>query len=138
MGRWTWGTLAVVVAAGAVTAWHSYQLHAHHMVGLPVPDVSPILMAISVAPTVLFLAAGLAQRRSVGTQLSAAIAAVLVATLRVYVIRIELSNAWTHGTGLFAAVAWAVGMGVAVGVAIVAAVAASLELARRRRPVERA
>ena len=135
MWHWTWSTLAVVVAAGAVAAWHSYQLLAHHMVGLPVPDVNPILFATSVAPTVLFLAAGLARRRSVGMQLSMAVAAVLVAAMRVYVIRVELSAAWTHGTGLFSAVAWAIGTGVATGVAIVAA---SVELARRRRPVERA
>ena len=131
MWRWTRSTLAVVVAAGAVTAWYSYQLHAHHMAGLPVRDVSPILLAISVAPTGLFLAAGLARRRSAGMQLSVAVAAMLVAAMRVYVIRVELSAAWTHGTGLFSAVAWAIGMGVAVGVTIVAAVVASLELARR-------
>ena len=139
MGRRTWGTLSVVAAAGAVTAWHSYRLHAHHMVGLPVPDASPVLLAVSVAPTALFLAAGLAQRRSVGMLVSLAVAAALVAAMRVYVIRIELSAEWTHGTGLFAAVAWAIGMGVAVGVAIVAAVAVALESARGRRGlVERA
>lgn len=139
MWRWTWGMLAVVVAAGAVTAWHSYQLQSHHMVGLPVPDVSHILLAASAAPTILLMAVGLARRRSTGTRLSVAVAAVLVAAVRVYVIRIEMSAAWTHGTGLFSAVAWAVGMGAAVGVAIVAAVADSLESARRRwRPVEHA
>lgn len=139
MGRWTWVTLAVVVAAGAVTAWHSYLLRIHHMVGLPAPDASPVLLTASVAPTVLFLAAALARRRSVGMQLSVAVAAALVASLRVSVLRGELATAWTHSTGLFSAAAWAVGVAVGVGVTIAAAVAASLEFSRgqRRRWAER-
>ena len=138
MRRWTWVSLGVVVAAGAVTAWHSYRLNAHHMTGLPQPDVSPILLAISLAPTGLFLVAGPVRRRSVGVQVSVAVAAALVAALRVSVIRIELSMDWTHGTGMYSAAAWAVGMAIAGVAAIVATVAVALESARAsRRPGER-
>jgi len=107
---------------GAATLWHSYLLQKHHLPGLSVPDADPIGLGISAVPTGLFVAAGLVLRRSPGMQLSVAVAAVLVACLRVVVIRTELAAEWTHGTGLFSAAAWIVGMAVALVAAIVAVV----------------
>jgi hypothetical protein len=133
MSRWAWGALVVVIATGAVTAWHSYRLQTHHLSGLSTPDMDPVGLGISAVPTGLLLAAGLVRRRSRGMQLSVAVVAALVAALRIAVIRMELSAEWTHGTGMFSAAAWVVGMGAAVVVAIVAAVAVVRESAHGRR-----
>jgi hypothetical protein len=135
MNRSAWVTLVVVIAAGTVTAWHTYRLQTHHLSGLPEPDVKPVLLILSTLPTGLFLASALLRRQSVGTQLAVTLAAGVVAALRVCVMRFELSSEWTHGTGLFSAVAWVVGAGIAVVVAVVSAVAVAWEPARRQQRV---
>ena len=111
MNCWAWAALVVVIAAGAVTAWHSDRLQTHHLSGRSVQDVDPIDLGISALATGLSMSAGLLGRRSLGMQLSVDVAAALVAALRIVVIRLELSAEWTHGTVLFSAAAWVVGMG---------------------------
>jgi hypothetical protein len=56
-----------------------------------------------------------------------AVAAGLVAALRVSVILYELGMEWTHGTGLFAGIAWAVGTGVASVFVVVAIIGIVVE-----------
>ena len=136
MKRWTLSTLTVVSAAGTLTAWHSCLLQAHHMVGLPVPDLEPTLFAVSIVPSILFLAAWLIGRRSVGMQSSTAVASVLVASLRICVIRFELSRDWTHGTGLLSGAAWMLGTAGAAIVTMIAVVSVACESVRRRHSPE--
>ena len=109
MNRWAWAELVVVIAAGAVIAWHSHRLQTHHLSGRLVTDVDPIGLGISPRPTDLFMSAGCVCRRSLGMQLRVDVAAALMAAFWIAVIRIELSAEWTHGTGLFLAAAWVVG-----------------------------
>ena len=64
-------------------------------------------------------------------QLAVAVAAVLIALLRVLVISSELSEPWSHGTGVVSGLAWAAGLCVAGGVLLVAVVMALWESFRR-------
>jgi hypothetical protein len=133
MHRLTWLALAVVFAAGVVTAWHSYRLQSHHPDAAPARDVEPRLLAVSTLPTGLFLAAALLGRRSGRVQLAVAAAAVLVGVLRVMVIRGELAADWSSTTGLMSGAAWAIGMGVAGVVLLAGAATAVVRAIHERR-----
>ena len=90
MNRWAWAELVVVIAAGAVIAWHSHRLQTHHLSGRLVTDVDPIGLGISPRPTDLFMSAGCVCRRSLGMQLRVDVAAALMAAFWIAVIRIPV------------------------------------------------
>ena len=87
MNRWTWVSLGVVLAAGAVTAWSWRLLLAYNMAGLPPREIEPNLLASSLLPTGLFAAAALVRRRSARVQLSVATPAVVVGVIQILTIR---------------------------------------------------
>jgi hypothetical protein len=146
MMRWTVVSLAVVLAAGAVTAWFSYRLGVH-MANHPVKffgvesdsrdrkpaKAEPGLLVLSTLPTWLLVLAGLLRRRSVRMQAAVAVAALLIAVVRVLVIHSDLSpDSSELLRGLSSALAWLVGVAMAGGVLLVAVVVAGLGWFRRQ------